>query len=152
MKSEPDEFGIDDLMKAENQTTRWEGVRNYQARNFMRDDMKPGDGVLFYHSNANPLAIVGTMNVATESYPDPSQFDPKSDYFDPKSSDDNPRWMLVDVKFTQKFETPVLRETLMKTEGLEDMILLQRGSRLSINPVTEQEWNIIHQLAGVKPV
>jgi len=152
MKSEPDEFGIDDLMKAENQTTRWEGVRNYQARNFMRDDMKPGDGVLFYHSNANPLAIVGTMNVATDSYPDPSQFDPKSDYFDPKSSDDNPRWMLVDVKFTQKFKTPVLRETLIQTEGLKDMILLQRGSRLSINPVTEQEWNIIHQLAGVKPV
>lgn len=152
MKSEPDEFGIDDLMNAENQTTRWEGVRNYQARNFMRDDMKQGDGVLFYHSNANPLAIVGTMNVSSETYPDPSQFDPKSDYFDPKSSDDNPRWMLIDVKFTQKFGNPVLRETLMQTEGLENMVLLQRGSRLSINPVTEQEWNIIHQLAGVKPV
>lgn len=152
MKSEPDEFGIDDLMNAENQTTRWEGVRNYQARNFMRDDMKPGDGVLFYHSNANPLAVVGTMNVSSQPYPDPSQFDPKSDYFDPKSSQDNPRWILVDVKFTSKFDGPVLRETLMQTEGLENMVLLQRGSRLSINPVTEQEWKIIHQLAGAKPV
>ncbi len=152
MKSEPDEFGIDDLIKAEHQTTRWEGVRNYQARNFMRDEMKPGDGVLFYHSNANTLAIVGTMNVASESYPDPSQFDPHSEYFDPKSSEDNPRWMLVDVVFTRKFEHPVLRESLAQTEGLENMVLLQKGSRLSINPVTAHEWNIIHQLAGIKPV
>lgn len=152
MKSEPDEFGIDDLIKADNQTTRWEGVRNYQARNFMRDDMKPGDGVLFYHSNANPLAIVGTMNVSSEPYPDPSQFDPKSDYFDAKSSDDNPRWIVVDVKFTQKFDRAVLRETLLQTDGLQDMVLLQRGSRLSIHPVTESEWKIVHDLAGVEPV
>jgi predicted RNA-binding protein with PUA-like domain len=152
MKSEPDEFGIDDLIVAENQTTRWEGVRNYQARNFMRDDMKPGDGVLFYHSNANPLAIVGTMNVSSDSYPDPSQFDPKSDYFDTKSSEDNPRWFLVDVTFTQKFNKPVLRETLQHSHGLEEMMLLQRGSRLSINPVTEDEWTIIHKLAEAQPV
>jgi predicted RNA-binding protein with PUA-like domain len=152
MKSEPDEFGIDDLIAAENQTTRWEGVRNYQARNFMRDDMNPGDGVLFYHSNANPLAIVGTMNVSSNPYPDPSQFDPKSDYFDPKSSEDNPRWFLVDVTFTQKFKIPVLRETLQQSHGLEDMMLLQRGSRLSINPVTEDEWTIIHKLAEAQPV
>lgn len=152
MKSEPDEFGIDDLIKADNQTTRWEGVRNYQARNFMRDDMKPGDGVLFYHSNANPLAIVGTMNVSSEPYPDPSQFDPKSDYFDAKSSDDNPRWIVVDVKFTQKFDRAVLRETLLQTDGLQDMVLLQRGSRLSIHPVSESEWKIVHDLAGVEPV
>lgn len=151
MKSEPDEFGIDDLIASENQTTRWEGVRNYQARNFMRDDMKPGDGVLFYHSNADPLAVVGTAHVSSEPYPDPSQFDPKSDYFDPKSSQDNPRWILIDVTFTQKFDRPVLRETLMQTDGLQDMVVLQRGSRLSINPVTESEWMIVHELAGAKP-
>lgn len=152
MKSEPDEFGIDDLMKSENQTTRWEGVRNYQARNFMRDDMKPGDGVLFYHSNANPLAVVGTARVSSEPYPDPSQFDPKSDYFDAKSTEDAPRWILIDVTFTQKFDRPVLRETLMQTDGLQDMVVLQRGSRLSINPVTESEWKIVHELAGAKPI
>lgn len=152
MKSEPDAFSIDDLIAAKDKTTHWEGVRNYQARNYMRDDMKPGDGVLFYHSNAKPLAIVGTMNVSSEPYPDPSQFNPKSNYFDPKSTQENPRWSLVNVTFTQKFERPVLRETMMATSGLDEMILLQRGSRLSIHPVTENEWNIIHNLAGVKPI
>src|SRR5690554_3233141 len=91
MKSEPDAFGIDDLIAAKDKTTHWEGVRNYQARNYMRDDMKPGDGVLFYHSNAKPLAIVGAMNVSSEPYPDPSQFNPNSNYFDPKSTQENPR-------------------------------------------------------------
>lgn len=148
MKSEPDVFGIDDLIKAKGQTTHWEGVRNYQARNFMRDEMKPGDGVLFYHSNANPLAVVGTMNVSSEPYADPAQFDPTSDYFDPKSTQESPRWHLVNVTFTQKFDPPVLRETLRDTPGLENMILLQKGSRLSIHPVTEAEWKIIHKLAG----
>ncbi len=152
MKSEPDVFGIDDLMAAKDQTTHWEGVRNYQARNYMRNDMQIGDGVLFYHSNAKPLAIVGTMNVSSEPYPDPTQFNPKSDYFDPKSTQENPRWQLVNLTFTQKFEKPLLRETMMNAEGLEDMVLLQRGSRLSINPVTEGEWKTIHKLAGVKPI
>lgn len=152
MKSEPHAFGIDDLIDSENQTTRWEGVRNYQARNFMRDDMKVGDGVLFYHSNAKPLAIVGAMNVSSEPYPDPIQFDPKSDYFDPKSTQENPRWILVDVTFTQKFEPPVLRETLQSVDDLKDMMLLQRGSRLSIQPLTAFEWEKIHKLAGVKPI
>jgi predicted RNA-binding protein with PUA-like domain len=152
MKSEPDAFGIDDLIKSKEQKTRWEGVRNYQARNFMRDDMKVGDGVLFYHSNANPLAVVGTMNVSSEPYPDPLQFDPKSDYFDPKSTEENPRWILVDVTFSQKFEPPVLRETLQSIIELKDMMLLQRGSRLSIQPLSKFEWEKVHELAGVNPI
>ena len=151
MKSEPDAFSIEDLINSDNQTTRWEGVRNYQARNFMRDDMKVGDGVLFYHSNAKPLAIVGTMNVSSKPYPDPIQFDPNSDYFDPKSTEENPRWILVDVTFIQKFEPPVLRETLQSVDELKDMMLLQRGSRLSIQPPTKFEWDKVHELAGVKP-
>lgn len=152
MKSEPDAFGIEDLIKSKNHTTHWEGVRNYQARNFMRDEMKPGDGVLFYHSNAKPLAIVGTMNVSSEPYPDPSQFNPDSKYFDEKSTEESPRWQLVDVTFTQKFEPPVLRDSLRDVNGLEDLMLLQRGSRLSIQPVTDQEWKIIHKLAGKDPI
>lgn len=152
MKSEPDAFGIDDLINSKNQTTHWEGVRNYQARNFMRDEMKPGDGVLFYHSNANPLAIVGTMNVSSEPYPDPSQFNPDSKYFDPKSTEENPRWQLVDVTFTQRFDPPVLRDSLKNVKGLEDLMLLKKGSRLSIQPVTDKEWAIIHELAGKDPI
>jgi len=151
MKSEPDEFSIDDLISRKNGTTYWEGIRNYQARNFMRDEMQVGDGVLFYHSRTKPLAVVGTMNVASEPYPDPSQFDPKSKYFDPKSTKYNPRWMLVDVQFTARFDPPVTRERIRETPGLEDMMLLKKGSRLSIQPVAEQEWKIIHELAGVEP-
>ncbi|WP_246481750.1 EVE domain-containing protein [Natronogracilivirga saccharolytica] len=152
MKSEPDEFSIDDLIKAENSTVHWDGIRNYQARNFMRDEMQPGDGVLFYHSRAKPLAVVGTMNVASEPYPDPTQFDPDSKYFDPKSTKENPRWMLVDVQFTARFDPPVTREQIKETAGLEDMMLIKKGSRLSIQPVTEQEWNIVHELAGRDPI
>lgn len=152
MKSEPDVFGIQDLIAAEDQSTLWEGVRNYQARNFMRDGMQLGDGVLFYHSNAKPLAIVGTMNVTSGPMPDPLQFDPSSDYFDAKSATDNPRWHLVRVTFTQQFDPPVLRDSLLAEPGLQDMHLLQKGSRLSIHPVHEQEWEIIHTMAGKKPV
>ncbi len=151
MKSEPDEFSIDDLISRKKGTTYWEGIRNYQARNFMRDEMQIGDGVLFYHSRTRPLAVVGTMNVAGEPYPDPSQFDPKSKYFDPKSTKDNPRWILVDVQFTSRFNPPVTRDRIRETPGLEDMMLLKKGSRLSIQPVAEQEWKIIHELAGVEP-
>lgn len=152
MKTEPDEFSIDDLKARDNQTTWWEGIRNYQARNFMRDEMKINDGVLFYHSRTNPLAIVGTMNVASKPYPDPSQFDPKSKYFDPKSSADNPRWILVDVQLTQKFSNPVTRDMVKTTPGLEEMMLIKKGSRLSIQPVQQKEWEIIHELAGVTPI
>ena len=151
MKSEPDEFSIDDLISRKNGITYWEGIRNYQARNFMRDEMKVGDGALFYHSRANPLAVVGTMDIASVPYPDPSQFDPESKYFDPKSTKENPRWMLVDVKFTAKFDAPVTREQIKETPGLEDMMVIKKGARLSIQPVTEQEWKIIHELAGAEP-
>ena len=152
MKSEPDEFSIDDLIQSENQTTRWTGIRNYQARNFMRDDMQIGDGILFYHSNAKPLAIVGSMYVSSKPYPDYLQFEPDSKYFDPKSTEENPRWMLVDVTFVQKFDPPVLRESLSEVKGLEDLMLLKKGSRLSIQPLTEQEWTIIHELAGATDI
>lgn len=148
MKSEPDEFGIDDLASRENQTTYWEGVRNYQARNFMRDEMKIGDKVFFYHSNAKPLAIVGIMEVASEPYPDPSQFDPNSKYFDEKATEEKPRWFLVDVKLVEKFDNPVLRDDIKKEETLSDMMLIAKGSRLSIQPVTEYQWEKVLKMAG----
>lgn len=151
MKSEPDEFSIDDLASRKNQTTWWEGIRNYQARNFMRDDMKVGDKIFFYHSRANPLAIVGTMEVVSEPYPDPSQFDPQSKYFDEKSTEDNPRWILLDVKLIKKFDRPVLRDAIKEEPELADMMLIKKGSRLSIQPVTEQEWVKVHQMADEAP-
>jgi predicted RNA-binding protein with PUA-like domain len=147
MKSEPDVFSIHDLANAPNRTTPWEGVRNYQARNYMRDQMRPGDGVLFYHSNAQPPAIVGTAHIASSPYPDPTQFDPESEYYDPKSTSDAPRWMMVDVKLDRVFEKEVTREMLASTPGLETMAVLQKGSRLSITPVTPLEWRIVTELA-----
>jgi len=146
MKSEPDAYSIDDLER--DQVEPWDGIRNYQARNFMRDDMKIGDKVFFYHSNAKPIAIVGTMEVASEPYPDHTQFDPKSKYFDEKSSEEDPRWQLVDVKFIQKFEKPVTREAMKEVPELEEMLIFKR-SRLSITPVKESEWNKILEMAGV---
>lgn len=148
MKSEPDAFSIDDLKEVG--TEPWDGIRNYEARNFMRDEMEPGDGVLFYHSNVRPPVIVGTMEVASEPYPDPTQFDPDSKYFDEKSSEEDPTWQLVDVKFVKKFDNPVTRDAIKKEPALEDMVLLNRF-RLSITPVTEDEWKKIHEMAGVKP-
>jgi predicted RNA-binding protein with PUA-like domain len=151
MKSEPDVFSIDDLASQPDQTTHWEGVRNYQARNYMRDEMKTGDGILFYHSNANPLAVAGTARVVSDPYPDPSQFDPASDYFDEKATEENPRWQLVDVQLMRKFEKPVLRDAVKNEPELADMVLIKKGSRLSIQPVTAAEWNKIHEMAGVDP-
>lgn len=150
MKSEPDAFSIDDLANSPGQKTHWEGVRNYQARNFMRDEMKVGDKVFFYHSNAKPLAIVGTMEVASEPYPDPSQFDPKSKYFDEKATEETPRWHLVDVKLVQKFKNPILRDEIRDEPELADMMLIQRGSRLSIQPVTAHQWNKVMEMAKAK--
>lgn len=147
MKSEPDAYSIDDLER--DQVEPWDGIRNYAARNFMRDEMKIGDGVLFYHSRISPPEIVGTMEVASEPYPDPTQFDPDSKYFDEKSSEEDPTWQLVDVKFIQKFETPVSRETLKEDGELQDMELF-RLARHSITPVRESEWKKIHELAGAK--
>lgn len=148
MKSEPDAFGIDDLEEVG--TEPWDGIRNYQARNYMRDEMKIGDGVLFYHSNVRPPVIAGTMNVASEPYPDPTQFDPDSKYFDEKSSEEDPTWELVDVAFVQKFDRPVTRDALKEEPDLQDMVILNRF-RLSITPVTEQEWLKIHEMAGATP-
>jgi len=142
MKSEPDEFSIDDLEKAPRQTTPWFGVRNYQARNFMRDAMKVGDGVLFYHSSCPRPGIAGIAKVASKAYPDASQFDRKGDYFDPKSKREDPRWLNVDVKLVSKTRLMPLEEMRTYRE-LQGMRTLRPGNRLSITPVTEAEWNFI---------
>ena len=142
MKSEPDEFSIDDLVKAPKQSTSWFGVRNYQARNFMRDGMKVGDGVLFYHSSCEVPGIAGVAKVATAAYPDATQFDRKSKYYDAKSPRDAPRWVHVDVAFVKKTRVMPLDE-LRGYPELADMVVLKRGNRLSITPVTEREWRFI---------
>jgi predicted RNA-binding protein with PUA-like domain len=147
MKSEPDEFSIDDLVKAKKQVTPWVGVRNYQARNYMRDDMRIGDRALFYHSSCPEPGIAGTVEIAKLAYPDATQFDPKSPYFDPKSTRAAPRWLHVDVKLVKKTRLIGLPE-LRATPGLEEMVTLRRGNRLSITPVTAREWAIIEKLAA----
>jgi len=147
MKSEPDAYSIDDLER--DQVEPWDGIRNYEARNYMRDEMEVGDGILFYHSNVRPPVIVGTMEVASEPYPDPTQFNPDSKYFDEKSSEDDPTWKLVDVKFVQKFDNSVTRDAIKEEPALEDMVILNRY-RLSITPVTEAEWKKIHEMAGAE--
>lgn len=144
MKTEPDVFGIDDLIECPKQTEPWDGIRNYQARNFMRDDMQMGDEVFFYHSNATPPGIVGIARIASEAYPDPTQFDPDSKYYDPKSDPDNPRWLLVDVQFVRKFDRIIsLAELKDNAEKLPDFRLLARGNRLSIMPVEKRHWNSV---------
>jgi predicted RNA-binding protein with PUA-like domain len=145
MKSEPDEFSIDDLVMAKQQTTPWCGVRNYQGRNYMRDDMRVGDKAFFYHSSCPEPGIAGVVEVSRPAYPDATQFDPKSEYYDVASSRENPRWQNVDVKFVRKtplVTLPMLRET----KGLENMVVLRRGNRLSITPVTASEWKTIEAL------
>jgi len=151
-KSEPESYSIDHLANDRDQTTFWDGVRNYQARNSLLDYVQVGDCVLFYHSNCDPLAIVGTMEVVTQGYPDPTAFDPNDSHYDPKSKRESPTWFLVDVKFLQKFEHPVTRETLLADAETQGMAFLQRGSRLSIVPVTKSEWLAVHRLAGAKPL
>lgn len=142
MKSEPDCFSIVDLQSCPNQTEPWDGVRNYQARNFMRE-MALGDKVFFYHSNANPSGIVGTATIVKTAYPDPTQFDPESDHYDPKSKVDNPRWDLVDVQFEREFKTVLSLQMLKEIPELSDMLLVQKGSRLSVMPVSAVHWNLI---------
>lgn len=150
-KSEAGCYSIDDLAAAARQTTFWDGVRNYQARNFLRDEVQFGDQVFFYHSNSDPLAIAGTMKIVRAGYPDHTAFDKAEKHFDPKSDSDNPTWFMVDVRLVQRFPEPVTRKALLAEPRLEGMMLLQRGSRLSIQPVTPKEWQIVHDLAGVKP-
>ena len=149
MKSEPDEFSIDDLVRAPKQTTAWFGVRNYQARNFMRDEMKPGDRAFFYHSSCPEPGIAGVVEVSAPAHPDPTQFDPKSDYYDAKSTREVPRWMCVDVKLVEKTRLVTLAE-LREHPALADMVILRRGNRLSITPVTPGEWKEIVKLAGAR--
>ena len=146
MKSEPDEFSIDDLVAAPSQSTPWVGVRNYQARNFMRDDMRVGDRAFFYHSSCPEPGIAGVVKIARRAYPDQTQFDPKSVYYDPKSPRDAPRWVHVDVKLVRKTRLVTL-PLLRATPRLEDMVVLRRGNRLSITPVTPAEWKIVENLA-----
>ncbi|WP_047197916.1 EVE domain-containing protein [Caldimonas brevitalea] len=145
MKSEPDECSIDDLAAAPSQRVPWTGVRNYQARNFMRDAMQVGDGVLFYHSSCAVPGIAGLARVASPAYPDATQFDPHSPYFDPKSKRESPRWLHVDVEFERKTRLLPL-QTLRATPALAGMQLLRPGSRLSITPVTQDEWHLILSL------
>lgn len=148
MKSEPNVFSIDDLKKSPKQTTSWNGVRNFQARNLLRDEIKVGDGVLFYHSSAEPPGVAGLATVVREGYPDPLQFDAKSEYYDAASKKDAPRWFVVDIKLEAKFDALVELAKLRETKGLEDMVLLRKGSRLSVQPVTAAEWKVITKLAG----
>jgi predicted RNA-binding protein with PUA-like domain len=142
MKSEPDECSIDDTLAAPKKTVPWVGVRNYQARNFMRDGMKPGDGVLFYHSSCPEPGVAGIARVASDAYPDPTQFDKKSKYHDAASKPEAPRWMLVDVQAVRKTRVLGLPE-MREIPALEDMVVLRKGNRLSITPVTPAEWRLI---------
>jgi len=142
MKSEPSECSINDAMAAPKRTVPWTGVRNYQARNFMRDEMQLGDGVLFYHSSCPEPGIAGVARVASKVRPDPTQFDPRSDYHDPKSEPANPRWLLVDVQAQRKTRLLGLPE-LRATPALSDLVLLRRGNRLSITPVDEPHWKLL---------
>lgn len=149
MKSEPGCFSIDDLESSENSTTPWDGVRNYQARNFMRDEMETGDKVIFYHSVKNPSAV-GVAEVVREAYPDYTSWDPDGDHFDPKSTPENPRWFMVDIKLVEKFQTPVSLKFMRTVSGLEGMELLRKGSRLSVMPVGKNEFDIICRLGNEK--
>lgn len=140
LKTEPGSYSIDDL-KSDGHTT-WEGVRNYQARNFIRDDMKVGDGVLFYHSNANPPGVAGLARISRAAHPDPTARDAQSHYYDPKSTDEDPRWFMVEIEFVDRFDELIPLSTIRDAPGLEDM-LLNKKSRLSVQPVTEAEFELV---------
>ncbi|APF19139.1 Uncharacterized protein family UPF0310 [Caldithrix abyssi DSM 13497] len=142
-KSEPSAYSWEDLKNEAQRTVFWDGVRNYQARNLLRDEVKKGDLLFFYHSVAKPQAIVGIARVVKEASPDPTAFDPESDYFDPKSDPQHPRWYGVEIMAIQEFNPPITRDELKKIPQLENMMLLKKGSRLSIQPVTEEEWQAI---------
>lgn len=145
MKSEPGSYSIDDLQR--DGSTSWDGVRNYQARNFMRDDMKKGDGVLFYHSNASPPGVAGIARVSREAHPDITALDPDSNYFDPAASEEDPRWFLVDIEFVSRFPEVVPLASLRDEPGLEDMLVTKK-SRLSVQPVTESEFRVVEKMGA----
>ena len=148
LKSEPDVFSLEDLKNCPNQTEPWDGIRNYQARNLMRDEMKVGDQAFFYHSRQAEPAIVGTVRVVREAYPDHTSWDPSSKYFDEKSSPENPRWLMVDVQFENEFSRPVTLKELRSVPELKEMFLLRKGMRLSVQPVTEAEFQLILAIAN----
>lgn len=147
MKSEPTVFSIDDLAKSPKKTTYWDGVRNYQARNFMRDEMKIGDQVLFYHSNTKPAGVVGICEVVKEGYPDFSAFDSEDKHYDPKSNQENPTWIMVDIKLKKKFKNIVTLTEIKEKKKLQKMRLVQRGNRLSVMPVEKNEFTEIVKLS-----
>ena len=147
MKTEPTTYSIDDLAKEKNQTTCWEGVRNYQARNMLRDEIKKGDRVLFYHSACKEPAVVGTAIVSKSGYPDHFAFDSKSKYYDKKSDPDDPTWYMVDIKLEKRFDKPVTLKELRERTGLKEMVLLQKGSRLSVQAVRKNEFETILKMA-----
>lgn len=144
MKTEPNVFSLDDLKEAG--VEPWDGIRNYQARNLIRDEMKPGDKVFIYHSRVEPIGIVGEGSVASEAYPDPTQFNPDEKYFDPKADPEKPRWFLADIKYECHYSRVLTLKELKQIPELSDMKVVQKGSRLSIQPVTETEWNFITNL------
>lgn len=146
MKSEPNEFSIDDLKTQPGRTEHWDGVRNYQARNMMRDQMKIGDQVFFYHSNCETPGIVGTAKVVREGYPDFTAFEPKDPHHDPKSDPDNPRWYMVDIKYIKKLKRTISLKELKEISALAEMPLVRKGNRLSVMPVTKQQWQHILKL------
>ncbi|MGY6216983.1 EVE domain-containing protein [Methylolobus aquaticus] len=146
MKSEPTEFSIDDLEQRPNQTEPWDGVRNFQARNMMRDDMKAGDGVLFYHSNCAVPGVVGIAEIAREAYPDATAFDPEHVHYDPKSAPEKPVWLMVDVRFVRKLQRTISLAELRDQPALDGLPLIRRANRLSVMPVTEPQWAFILSL------
>ncbi|MEM7503248.1 MAG: EVE domain-containing protein [Pseudomonadota bacterium] len=141
MKSEPDAYSIDDLKR--DKVEPWDGIRNYQVRNMFRDKMRVGDSAFFYHSSCKVPAVVGIMTIASTAYPDPTQFDPESKYYDPKSDPDDPRWLLVDVKYKRKLKRPIPLSKLKEAPGLTGFRLLQRGNRLSVFPVEKRHWDAV---------
>ena len=151
MKSEPGCYSIDDLAQSPGGVGSWDGVRNYQARNFLRDEIKVGDGVLFYHSNIKEPAIVGIARVVKDGYPDHTALDPQADHFDPRATQDNPIWFMVDVQHVATFSQPLSRQDLQQHPVLNGMGVLRKGNRLSVMPVSESEWLAVLGLAGLAP-
>lgn len=147
LKTEPDVFGIDDLENRPDQTEPWEGVRNYQARNFLRDELKCGDNVFIYHSSCKNVGIAGVATVVKAGYPDPAQFDPESAYYDPKAEEENPRWYRVDVRFVEKFTRVLPLKTIKAMPGITDIGLVKKGHRLSVMPVNDAEWRLLYDAA-----
>ena len=148
-KSEPTAYSFADLLNEPDRTAEWDGVRNYQARNFMRDDMKVGDGVLFYHSSSTPLAVIGVARIVREAYPDRTAWDPNSDHYDQKSTPDNPIWFMVEIQAEAELARPVTLQEIKENPRLQNMMLVRRGARLSIQPVEKEEWDEIIATGGL---